>query len=136
MNGKIGPAQIQEAHAMYCQLTGQKLSLEYDRERGWFELLKKGYGLEDVRRVIRYLQREIRRERRNVGSLKLRNLLQVDQFEEDLNISRVRLDGGDQEGGLRKREEVVRRERGLGEEETAKRRAEVVEQLKELKSSL
>ncbi len=47
--------------------------------------------IEDVRRVIRYLQREIRHERRNVGALKLSNLLRVDQFEEDLNISHVRL---------------------------------------------
>ena|SRR5437660_779208 len=45
----------------------------------------------DLERVIRYLQREIRRERRNVGALKLSNLLQLDRFEEDLNISRVRL---------------------------------------------
>jgi hypothetical protein len=29
--------------------------------------------------------------RRNVGALKLSNLLQLDRFEEDLNISKVRL---------------------------------------------
>jgi hypothetical protein len=38
-----------------------------------------------------YLQREIRAQRRNVGALKLSNLLQPDCFEEDLQISRVRL---------------------------------------------
>jgi hypothetical protein len=37
------------------------------------------------------LQREIRHGRRNVGALKLSNLLQPDRFEEDLNISRVTL---------------------------------------------
>jgi len=37
------------------------------------------------------LQKEIRHSRRNVGALKLSNLLQLDRFEEDLNISRVRL---------------------------------------------
>ena len=47
--------------------------------------------LADLQRVIRYLQREIREGRRNVGALKLSNLLQVDRFEEDLNISRVQL---------------------------------------------
>lgn len=40
---------------------------------------------------MRYLQKEIRHTRRNVGALKLSNLLQLDRFEEDLNISRVRL---------------------------------------------
>jgi len=83
--------QIQEAHRLYGQLTGQTLLLGYERERAWYELLRAGFTLEDVSRVIRYLQREIRHQRRNVGALKLRNLLQPDQFEEDLNISRVRL---------------------------------------------
>lgn len=39
--------------------------------------------------LIRYLQREIREGRRKVGALKFSNLLQIDRFEEDLNISRV-----------------------------------------------
>jgi hypothetical protein len=82
--------QIQQAHALYCELTGQKLRLAYDRERAWYELLQAGFTLEDVRAVIRYLQKEIRHERRNVGALKLSNL-RVDQFEEDLHISHVRL---------------------------------------------
>ena len=46
----------------------------------------------DLRRVIVYLQREIREGRRNVGALKLSNLLQPDRFEEDLNIRSVRLE--------------------------------------------
>ena len=50
-----------------------------------------GYSLQDLRAVILYLQREIRAQRRNVGALKLSNLLQPDRFEEDLQISRVRL---------------------------------------------
>lgn len=85
------PATIPQAHQLYCQLTGQSLSLGFDRERMWFEILRAGYSLEDLRRLIRYLQREIRAERRNVGALKLSNLLQPDRFEEDLNLSRVRL---------------------------------------------
>ena len=82
---------IEQAHRLYCQLTGQSLRLGFDRERMWYELLRAGYSLEDLRRVITYLQREIRAQRRNVGSLKLSNLLQPDRFEEDLQISRVRL---------------------------------------------
>jgi hypothetical protein len=84
-------AAIQQAHQLYCQLTGQTLRLAFDRERMWFELLRAGYTLADVRTVIVYLQREIRAQRRNVGALKLSNLLQPDRFEEDLQISRVRL---------------------------------------------
>ena len=84
-------AAIQQAHQLYSQLTGQTLRLAFERERMWFELLRAGYTLDDLRTVIGYLQREIRAQRRNVGALKLSNLLQPDRFEEDLHISRVRL---------------------------------------------
>ena len=87
----LDAAAIQQAHRLYCQLTGQTLSLGFDRERMWYELLRAGYTLQDLRAVIVYLQREIRAQRRNVGALKLSNLLQPDRFEEDLQISRVRL---------------------------------------------
>ncbi len=83
--------RIQQAHALYCRLTGQRVSLRFDRERLWYELFQAGFNEADLQRVIRYLQREIREGRRNVGALKLSNLLQVDRFEEDLNISRVQL---------------------------------------------
>jgi hypothetical protein len=84
--------RIQQAHALYCRLTGQRVSLRFDRERLWYELFHAGFDEADLQRVIRYLQREIREGRRNVGALKLSNLLQIDRFEEDLNISRVALD--------------------------------------------
>jgi hypothetical protein len=83
--------RIQAAHAFYCRLTGQRVSLRFDRERLWYELFQAGFNETDLQRVIRYLQREIREGRRNVGALKLSNLLQLDRFEEDLNISQVRL---------------------------------------------
>ena len=82
---------IGQAHPLYCQLTGQSLRLGFDRERMWYELHHLGYSLQDLRTVITSLQREIRAQRRNVGALKLSNLLQPDRFEEDLQISRVRL---------------------------------------------
>jgi hypothetical protein len=84
-------AQIEQLHQTYCRLTGQNLSLRFDRERLWFEFLRTGFTLADLIQVVRYLQREIRHTRRNVGALKLSNLLQLDRFDEDLNISRVRL---------------------------------------------
>jgi hypothetical protein len=83
--------RIQQAHALYCRLTGQRVSLRFDRERLWYELFRAGFNETDLQRVIRYLQREIREGRRNVGALKLSNLLQTDRFEEDLNISQVQL---------------------------------------------
>ncbi len=83
--------RIQQAHALYCRLTGQRVSLRFDRERLWYELFHAGFDEADLQKVIRYLQREIREGRRNVGALKLSNLLQIDRFEEDLNISQVQL---------------------------------------------
>lgn len=82
--------EIVKAHKIYCEMTGQNLSMRFDRERMWYELLKE-YSIADVRQVIAYLQREIRDKKRNVGALKLSNLLQLDRFEEDFQISRVRL---------------------------------------------
>ena len=83
--------RIEQAHALYCRLTGQRVSLRFDRQRLWYELFHAGFSEADLQRIIVYLQREIREGRRNVGALKLSNLLQLDRFEEDLNISRVRL---------------------------------------------
>jgi hypothetical protein len=92
MSAHLGSEEIAAAHQLYCQLTGQSLRLGFDRERQWYEWLRAGFTLADLRRVIAYLQREIREGRRNVGALKLSNLLQPDRFEEDLNIRRVRLE--------------------------------------------
>ena len=77
----VDAAAIQQAHRFYCQLTGQTLGLGFDRERMWYELLRAGYTIQDLRAVIVYLQREIRPQRRNVGALKLSNLLQPDRFD-------------------------------------------------------
>ena len=84
-------AALRATHELYCQLTGQQLTLRFDRERLWFEFLRAGFSAEDLKIVVAYLQKEIRASRRNVGALKLSNLLQLDRFEEDLNISKVRL---------------------------------------------
>jgi hypothetical protein len=84
-------ATLRANHQLYCQLTGQKLSLRFDRERLWYEFLRADFSAHDLKSVVSYLQKEIRASRRNVGALKLSNLLQLDRFEEDLNISKVRL---------------------------------------------
>lgn len=84
-------AAIRAVHELYCQLTGQKLTLRFDRERLWYEFLRAGFHADELKSVVSYLQKEVRATRRNVGALKLSNLLQLDRFEEDLNISKVRL---------------------------------------------
>lgn len=90
-NSPNWPQSVRQLHELYCQCTGQNLSLRFDRERLWHEFLRAGFNTADLRRVIAYLQKEIRTARRNIGALKLSNLLQLDRFEEDLNISRMRL---------------------------------------------
>ena len=90
-NTKNWSRLVRELHELYCHLTAQTLSLRFDRERLWYEFLRAGFSAEDLKRVVTYLQKEIRTQRRNIGALKLSNLLQLDRSEEDLNISRVRL---------------------------------------------
>jgi hypothetical protein len=90
-NTKNWSKSVRELHELYCHWTAQTLSLRFDRERLWYEFLCAGFSAEDLKRVVTYLQKEIRAERRNIGALKLSNLLQLDRFEEDLNISHVRL---------------------------------------------
>ena len=91
MNSSPTLAHIEHLHQTYCTLTAQKLTLRFDRQRLWFEFLRAGFAAADLIQVIGYLQKQIRRAQRHVGALKLSNLLQLDRFEEDLNISRVRL---------------------------------------------
>jgi hypothetical protein len=86
-----GPEAVVAIHELYCYWTGQKLPLRFDRERLWHDFLRAGFGAEDLRRVIGWLQKEIRKERRHPGALKLSNLLQLDRFEEDLHLSRARM---------------------------------------------
>lgn len=125
------PEQVHQLHQAYCQLTGQNLCLGYDRERLWFEFLRAGFTLADLVQVLRYLQKEIRLARRNVGALKLSNLLQLDRFEEDLNISRVRLTAP---APTPQRSVAVLPTCSPAERERGRQRA--LEQLRELKEKL
>src|SRR5437879_5666978 len=121
--------QISATHQLYCQLTGQTLCLGFDRERQWFEWLRAGFTLDDLRRVVTYLQREIREGRRNVGALKLSNLLRPDRFEEDLNIRRVRLEP-------LPRAPSSKAPPPLSPVEQERRRVQALEKLRELKQTL
>jgi len=121
--------KILEAHQLYCHLTGQKIRLDFVRERQWYELLQQGFTVVEVRRVILYLQSQIREGRRNVGALKLSNLLQPDRFEEDLNIRHVRLEPPTAAP-------PVRPAATLSPEEREHRRRQALERLRQLKSTL
>ena len=37
-------AALRATHELYCQLTGQKLTLRFDRERLWYEFLRAGFS--------------------------------------------------------------------------------------------
>jgi hypothetical protein len=130
MSVSVDCGQILQAHERYCQLTGQKLRLNFVRERQWYELLHQGFTCEELRRVIIYLQREIREGRRNVGALKLSNLLQPDRFEEDLNIRRVRL-----EPPARPAPPPIKPS-AAAEQEQARRQRQALEALRQFKQTL
>jgi hypothetical protein len=121
--------KILEAHQLYCHLTGQKIRLDFGRERQWYELLQQGFTVVEVRRVILYLQSQIREGRRNVGALKLSNLLQPDRFEEDLNIRHVRLEPPTAAP-------AVPAASPLSPEERERRRRQALESLHQLKTTL
>lgn len=118
---------IPAAHQLYCHLTGQSLRLGFDRQRQWYEWLRAGFTLQDLRRVVAYLQREIREGRRNIGALKLSNLLQLDRFEEDLNIRRARLESPRPAPSLPP---------PLSDPERERRRQQALEQLRQIKGTL
>ena len=59
--------RIQAVHTWYCEATRQKLRLDPQRERLWFDLFQAGFTEADVRKVLRYLLAEICARRRNPG---------------------------------------------------------------------
>ena len=81
---------IERLHALYIQLTGLSIPLDMQRETMWFEWQRRGHGEQELRDVVAHLRRGIREQRRNMGSLKFRNLIgQPDYFEEDLAEARA-----------------------------------------------
>ena len=131
MSFPVDYRRILQAHELYCQLTGQNLRRDLVRERQWYELLHQGFTLEQIRRVIVYLQREIREGRRNVGALKLSNLLQPDRFEEDFNIRRVRLEPPE-----RPTPQAAAPRRPADPQEHQRRQRQALEQLRQFKETL
>ncbi len=84
---------IAELHAWYCDRTGLRTKLFFS-QRLWFDMLR-AYENDaaalraDAELIVRYLKREIGRDKRNLGSLKLVNFLQPDNFDADLAIAKL-----------------------------------------------
>jgi hypothetical protein len=84
---------ISELHHWYCSRTGLRTKLCFS-ERLWFDRLR-DYDYDetalrnDCELIVRYLKREIARDKRNLGALKLSNFLQPDNFDADLAIAKL-----------------------------------------------
>jgi hypothetical protein len=78
--------RIANLHAWFCGETGQQLPLTMDLIFRWETWLAAGHSGPELRKVLLYLRREIEAQRRRPGCLKLRNLLQVETFEDDLAL--------------------------------------------------
>lgn len=85
----MSDARIEKLHAAYCEATGFALLLRADRMRVWFDFEKAAFTEEDLRLVIRWIRREIpKRNGYTEGSLRFSTLLQLDTFEEKLQLAR------------------------------------------------
>jgi SOS response regulatory protein OraA/RecX len=43
---------IDQAHRLYCQQTGQRIRMRMDRQRMWYELIRNGFTLQEIKKVI------------------------------------------------------------------------------------
>lgn len=80
-------------HAWFCDQTGQKIPLSMDRLLRWQEWMVAGHNGPELRKVIIYLRKQINAGKRNDGSLKLSNILRIEQFEEDLGLATMSKSG-------------------------------------------
>ena len=86
-------AEIAEMHTEYQRLTGYPVVLA-GREWTWFEWLKRGLTVEDLRLLIREKRRRIRAGELTPQSLTFRNLAgNADYAEEDIAVLRARSRG-------------------------------------------
>lgn len=86
-----------QLHIRACVLTGRTERFMF-HERAWFELLRVYDGNaaelgDDLEVMVRYLKKMIGQGKRNPGALKLRNMLAVDRWDEDLAEARIAMKG-------------------------------------------
>ena len=84
--------RIRLLHEWYCAAMGTKLPLDMASERYWFDWCQAGFNGQQLRKVMVYLRRQIADGKRNHGSLKLRNLINVENFGADLMLCSAKLD--------------------------------------------
>ncbi len=88
MNLPSGEQAARALHDAYLAATGYQLTLNSGRLMDWARLHTAGVTPDDVRLVVHYLKREIAREKRNPGALKLSNITVLERFEEDRELAR------------------------------------------------
>lgn len=87
--------RVQALHGWYCDNV-MFVPLVPEVERLWLGFFRAGYNGHQLASVIQYLRRQIGMSKRNVGALKLSNLLQISEdgslvkFAEDLALSGYR----------------------------------------------
>ncbi len=86
---------IAHLHKLFAELTGRAEPQRF-HERAWFEVLRSPeYAFDvakaepDLRLIVSYLKVQIREAKRNLGALKLRNFLAVDQWFADLEEAKA-----------------------------------------------
>ena len=90
MNAGPDNALIASLHREYRLHTGMDLRLDFERERQWWEWVKRGNTLEDLRLVIQYLKKKVYKKERNEGCLKFHNLIGLlDYYDEDLQMAKA-----------------------------------------------
>lgn len=85
--------EIRRLHEVFCELTDQQgFSLNFGRDRAWFDWMRCGWGEADLRLVIRWVRIGQGQGKRNPGALKFSNLIgDREKFEEDLMEARREL---------------------------------------------
>jgi hypothetical protein len=84
-----------ELHKLFCEVTGQKLTLSYERQMMWSQYVQRGLTEEDLRLVVRWTRAQIARaESEGKGgfsrlSMQFRAMVEdLDKFEDRLNVAR------------------------------------------------
>ncbi len=90
--GEVNVASItaRDLHAHFCERTGQRLTLSYQREMTWAQFVQRGLTREDLDLVIRWTQLQIQRGEGGFSplSLQLHNMLgDLDRFEDRLGVA-------------------------------------------------
>lgn len=73
-------------HEWFCKETGQNLPWTVVWRFRWEQWLSAGFNGHQLRRVILFLRRQISEGKRQLGALKLMNLLDVESFQADLGL--------------------------------------------------